>query len=240
VTVDRKGRIYVADTFNRTIRRISTAGEVETLAGRTGIAGSVDGTATAARFYFPWGMAVDSQDNVYVADTGSHSIRKGSPAASDWPVIDQASASVYLTRHLSVADATAPTPSWTILRQAAGSTAQLSSSTALSPTFAPDLADLYIFRLAATNAAGEIALRTVALQATNATVWLSARRVEPGPQIRLTLHGTAGRPCELLVSKNITKTRTDWTTLLTLTNFTGKTNLYLDITTNRQFFLLRQ
>lgn len=240
LTVDRRGRVFVADTFNRTIRRISTAGEVETLAGRPAIGGNVDGTATAARFYSPWGMAADEQDNVYVADSGSHSIRKGSPAALDWPTIDQTSASVYLTRYLSVADATAPTPYWSLLRQAAGSTARLSSSNAPNPTFAPDLADLYVFRLSATNAAGEIAIRTVPLQATNATVWLSVRRAQPESQVKLTLHGLAGRPCELLVSKSITKSRTNWATLLTVTNFTGKTNVFLDLKTNNQFFLLRQ
>jgi sugar lactone lactonase YvrE len=75
VTVDLNGNVYVADTGNDTIRVISSAGTVTTLAGSPGNAGSADGSASSARFLSPSGVAVDSAGNVYVADTGNNTIR---------------------------------------------------------------------------------------------------------------------------------------------------------------------
>ena len=65
----QRGNVYVADTSNHTIRKITPAGVVTTLAGSAGSSGSADGTGSAARFYYPSGVAVDSAGNVYVADT---------------------------------------------------------------------------------------------------------------------------------------------------------------------------
>jgi DNA-binding beta-propeller fold protein YncE len=76
VAVDSAGNVYVAD-FNSTIRKITQSGVVSTLAGLAGSIGSADGTGSAARFYNPQGVAVDAADNVYVADTLNHAIRKG-------------------------------------------------------------------------------------------------------------------------------------------------------------------
>jgi arabinan endo-1,5-alpha-L-arabinosidase len=80
VTADSGGIIYVADTANHTIRRISPAGAVTTLAGLAGSSGSADGTGAAARFNHPAGAAVDGAGNVYVADTDNATIRKITPA----------------------------------------------------------------------------------------------------------------------------------------------------------------
>jgi uncharacterized delta-60 repeat protein len=80
VAVDGAGTVYVADTFNLTIRKISSAGVVTTLAGSAGLAGSTDGTGSAARFNYLQGAAVDSTGNVYVADSDNHTIRKITPA----------------------------------------------------------------------------------------------------------------------------------------------------------------
>jgi sugar lactone lactonase YvrE len=68
--------LYVADTFNNTIRKIviSTA-EVTTLAGTAGQSGSTDDTGSAALFYHPYGIATDGT-NLYVADTYNCTIRK--------------------------------------------------------------------------------------------------------------------------------------------------------------------
>ena len=76
IAVDAAGTIYVADTNNQTIRRISTSGIVSTLAGLAGSIGTADGTGSAARFNYPTGVAVDAAGNVYVTDTTNDTIRK--------------------------------------------------------------------------------------------------------------------------------------------------------------------
>ena len=80
VAVDSAGNVYVADYFNNTIRKVTPAGVVMTLAGLAGNAGSADGTGSAARFYAPVNVAVDSAGNVYVADQFNHTIRTITPA----------------------------------------------------------------------------------------------------------------------------------------------------------------
>jgi hypothetical protein len=80
VAVDSAGNVYVGDTSNSTIRKITSAGVVSTLAGLAGSIGSADGTGSAARFGDPHGVAVDSAGNVYVADSGYDTIRKITPA----------------------------------------------------------------------------------------------------------------------------------------------------------------
>ena len=52
---------------------------VTTLARTAGNYGSNDGTGSAARFNYPFGVAVDGSGNIYVAATGNHTIRKGVP-----------------------------------------------------------------------------------------------------------------------------------------------------------------
>jgi len=84
LTVDSAGTIYVADTLNHNIRKISQTGVVTTLAGggtgSVGVNGYVDATGTAARFNSPMAVAVDSSGNVFVADSANNRIRKITPA----------------------------------------------------------------------------------------------------------------------------------------------------------------
>ena len=79
VAVDSAGTVYVTEVFG-TVRKVTPAGAVTTLAGLVGSSGNADGTGNAARFSYPSGVAVDSAGNVYVADNGNSTIRKGSPA----------------------------------------------------------------------------------------------------------------------------------------------------------------
>ncbi len=87
VARDAAGNLYVADQGNFTVRKISPAGVVTTLAGQAGVEGSVDGVGSAARFAGPYGVAVDSAGSVYVADVprqagGVHAVRKISPSGA--------------------------------------------------------------------------------------------------------------------------------------------------------------
>jgi len=83
VAKDSNGNVYVADTNNCLIRKVNTAGTISTVVGtvisgvspRCGYTGD-GGAATAAEIYFPYGVAVDKQNNLYVVDTGNQVIRK--------------------------------------------------------------------------------------------------------------------------------------------------------------------
>ena len=79
VAVDAGGNLYVAERYNHTIRKITPAGVVTTLAG-SGTTGKADGTGSAASFRNPSALAVDAGGNLYVADSSNSMIRKITPA----------------------------------------------------------------------------------------------------------------------------------------------------------------
>jgi sugar lactone lactonase YvrE len=76
IAVDAGGNLFVTDTYNDTIRMISPAGAVTTLAGSAGVSGSNDGAGAGALFNQPYNLAVDSAGTIYVADTANATIRK--------------------------------------------------------------------------------------------------------------------------------------------------------------------
>jgi len=75
---DSSGNLYVADSGNHTIRRITPAGVVTTLAGQAGTSGTSDGPGAAARFSALKGIAVDGGGNIYAVD--NNAVRKINPA----------------------------------------------------------------------------------------------------------------------------------------------------------------
>jgi len=76
VAVDAEGSIYVSDTWNHIIRKVTQKGDVATVVG-TGTAGHNDGNASQAMFFHPDGIALDSKGKqLYVADTHNNRIRK--------------------------------------------------------------------------------------------------------------------------------------------------------------------
>jgi len=78
ITIDGAGNLYVADSGNSTIRKVTPDGAVSTFAGQAGSSGSADGFGNA-RFQTPVGVRTDSIGNVYVADQGNHTIRRITP-----------------------------------------------------------------------------------------------------------------------------------------------------------------
>jgi sugar lactone lactonase YvrE len=79
VALDAAGNMYVADSYNSVIRKVTADGITTTLAGN-GTLGYTDGAAADAQFYVPSGIAVDAAGNVFVADMGNNMIRKITPA----------------------------------------------------------------------------------------------------------------------------------------------------------------
>lgn len=79
IAMDSSGNLYVANAVYSTILKITSAGVVSTFAGTFGVSGSADGSGTAATFNYPYGLATDSANNVYVTDRNNHTVRKITP-----------------------------------------------------------------------------------------------------------------------------------------------------------------
>jgi sugar lactone lactonase YvrE len=76
ITIDSSNNLYASDTGNKTIRKITPAGVVTTIAGTAGSSGSTDAAGSSARFNSPWDIDIDAAGNLYIADRGNNSIRK--------------------------------------------------------------------------------------------------------------------------------------------------------------------
>jgi uncharacterized protein (TIGR03437 family) len=77
LAIDSSNNVYICDTFNNRIRKVTSDGNINTIAGDgdQGFVGD-EGPATAAAFYNPEGIAVDAQGNIYIADGTNNRIRK--------------------------------------------------------------------------------------------------------------------------------------------------------------------
>jgi sugar lactone lactonase YvrE len=72
---DKKGNLFVADSLNQTIRKISTNGIVSTVSGASGIFGASDGVNGAGRFYNPYGVAIGADGELMMTDTYNELVR---------------------------------------------------------------------------------------------------------------------------------------------------------------------
>lgn len=89
--VSYRSNLFVADTDNCVIRKITANGNASTFAGTAGVPGKVEGAVGTGKFTYPEGVAVDASGNLYVADTGIHSIRKTNTSG----VISNVSGGIY-------------------------------------------------------------------------------------------------------------------------------------------------
>ena len=83
--MDSWGQVFVADTGNGTVRKITPAGVVSTLAGAAGVyptGSTVDGVGSAARFHYPHAVVVDNAGNVFVTDSRDNLVRKVTAAGA--------------------------------------------------------------------------------------------------------------------------------------------------------------
>jgi sugar lactone lactonase YvrE len=81
IALDKFGNLYVADEYNCVIRKIDPNGVVSVVAGDiTQLGGFRDGPAASAKFFYPSGIAVDDNINIYVTDADNHRIRKNNAA----------------------------------------------------------------------------------------------------------------------------------------------------------------
>lgn len=89
VALDSSGNLYVADTLNNTIRKVTPLGTnwvVTTLVGSNGVSGAADGTNKNATFDHPYALTVGQNGIIYVADTENQLIRKVTPIGTNWVV----------------------------------------------------------------------------------------------------------------------------------------------------------
>jgi sugar lactone lactonase YvrE len=89
IVFDSQGNLYVSDIATNLINKITPSGKVSVFAGTANVPGSLDGLGTNAMFNFPYGLAIDPEDNIYVADTNNHVIRKITPAGMVTTVVGQ-------------------------------------------------------------------------------------------------------------------------------------------------------
>lgn len=96
LTIDpANNNLYVVDSYNQTIRKVTSAAVVTTIAGTPGVQGSNDGSGAAAQFYFPIGITF-AKNNLYVTDRFNYILRKITLAGVTSTVSDSSAYSVQL------------------------------------------------------------------------------------------------------------------------------------------------
>ena len=86
IAVDSSGNVYVADSYNYVIRKITPSGVSTTIAGKPGVTGNTDGVGNAASFGQVQGLAIDSAGILYVTDITYNTIRKLTNNSGTWTV----------------------------------------------------------------------------------------------------------------------------------------------------------
>ena len=83
VLVDAAGNLYITDSGENRLRKVTTDGNIATIAGNGNCCYSGDGgLGTSAQLNAPWGLTMDSAGNLYVTDSGNNAIRQVAPAGS--------------------------------------------------------------------------------------------------------------------------------------------------------------
>jgi hypothetical protein len=178
IAADASGNLYVTDESNR-VRRVTLAGVVSTIGGRPELRGTEDGTGSVARFSLLNGIESTPAGVLWIVD--DQAVRRGSVALADAAMIDDDEGAVGATRQLSTSPSSAGSWSWRIVRRPAGSSANLSSPSIASPTFTPDVPDLYTFRLVAENGS-TASITEVSLLASEETLALGPVTLSNGVQ----------------------------------------------------------
>ncbi len=178
IAVSTTGDIYVAESNNLKIRRVTPTGVVTSVAGTLRSNGYTDftteGTGPDARFAYPFGIARGPAGSIYILDQGNDAVDYATPALlADAAIVSPADGASGTVRQLDTSPQTATAWDWQIIRKPNGSTAALSSTTIRNPTFTPDAADMFQFRLTATGPTGR-RISTVSLFGCNRAVIQSA------------------------------------------------------------------
>ncbi len=246
VAVDGAMNVYVADYGNNLIRKVDASGTVTTIGGYyqfdpSGfpLDSSADGIGLNARFYKPKGIAADLNGTIYVADSFNNAIRIGTTnICPDEATIDRAVAQAGQQRQLDTAPQTATSWEWSIIRRPANSSATLSATNVRNPKFTPDVPDLFVFQLKASNAAGASCIRTLSLNATPPppSIIASSLTMETN-QLGFAFQSSLGAQIAIQLSNDLT----NWITIGVVTNTTGTSGFFdpfLD--PKKRFYRLRQ
>ena len=180
-----------------------------------GDTGNGDGTGSSASFTWPYGIAVGQNGDIMVADSLNHTVRRSLPTCPDKPVIDVKRGAVGSVRQLDIDPPTATSWLWSLVRRPNGSTAELSSANVRNPTFIPDVADVYVFQLCATNTAGAVCIRRLELKVSGSTAIMAT----PHPELRegrFTLSLVTTSFSTYVLERKDSLSETNWTTIVTL------------------------